>query len=343
MNCKLRTPNSELSKKDRADQAAFAFVMAGMICLYLILCLALELLLVPSLGWAEEEKPQRNPSPSLVASLDRDSARVGAIIGLTLRMRLPEGAMHLDPPAISGLEGLTLLNRQVHTDRIVIRFLADKLDTRKIGPFTLSFLDGDGNSKTLTSNPVSLTVTSNLGEKPEEARLRPIQDIIPIATPWLRYLPWTAGVVALAFVAFGLLWWFRRYRRIRLAGSAQDPPHVRARKALEQLEAEGFFERGEFKAFYFRFSAIMRHYLENLRGFPAAEYTTEEIASHIDHEQDRQLLTLLRQVDLVKFADAIPTLARKANEVKTAFTYIAETTPLNVSANRPETREDRVS
>jgi hypothetical protein len=34
---------------------------------------------------------------------------------------------------------------------------------------------------------------------------------------------------------------------------------------------------------------------------------------------------LLRQADVVKFADSIPTRARKEEEVKTALSYIEET------------------
>jgi hypothetical protein len=103
------------------------------------------------------------------------------------------------------------------------------------------------------------------------------------------------------------------------------PPHILAKKEIELLEAQGLFEKGEVKGFYFRFSEILRRYLESLRRFPAAEFTTEEIALRIHSEEDRMLLTLLRQADVVKFADFIPTPARKEEEVKTALSYIEET------------------
>ncbi|MBW1765520.1 MAG: hypothetical protein JRJ65_00535, partial [Deltaproteobacteria bacterium] len=45
----------------------------------------------------------------------------------------------------------------------------------------------------------------------------------------------------------------------------------------------------------------------------------------IDREQDREVLPLLRQADLVKFADSIPSTARKEEEVEKAFSYIRET------------------
>ena len=114
---------------------------------------------------------------------------------------------------------------------------------------------------------------------------------------------------------------------IKSPAMSQDPPHVWAKKEIEHLEAQRLFEKGQAKAFYFRFSEIIRKYLESLRGFPAAEFTTEEISSSINYEQDRKLLPLLRQADLVKFADATPTPARKEEEVKAALTYIHETSP----------------
>jgi hypothetical protein len=58
------------------------------------------------------------------------------------------------------------------------------------------------------------------------------------------------------------------------------------------------------------------------------ELTTEEIARCIDREQDRDLLALLRQADLVKFADRVPAPARKEEEVKKALSYIQETSPV---------------
>ncbi|MDB4444126.1 hypothetical protein N9174_02160 [bacterium] len=102
---------------------------------------------------------------------------------------------------------------------------------------------------------------------------------------------------------------------------------MRAKKDIDRLEAQRLFEKGLVKEFYFGFSEILRRYMESLRHFPAAEFTTEEIAHHADNEQDRKLLPLLRQADLIKFADVIPTPAGKEEDVKTAISYIQETSP----------------
>jgi hypothetical protein len=265
--------------------------------------------------------------PGLTASLDRESARVGGKVILTLSYRLPEGAGFSDIPEIGGLENLTHMDREIGPDEIRITLLVDQLGSWKTRPISLSYLDKDGKTQVLTTDPVSLTVLSNLGEKPEEAQLKPIQGIIPTTSLWRKYGPWAGGIAGLLLIVFGLLWWYHRRHRKALSAMAQDPAHVWARKEIEHLEAQGLFEKGQAKAFYFRFSEIVRRYLEAIRGFPAAEFTTEEITSCVENEQDRKLLPLLRQADLVKFADTIPTQARKEEEVSTALAYIHETSP----------------
>jgi hypothetical protein len=274
--------------------------------------------------WSQDETI--DSGPGLTAFLDRDSARVGSTIVLTLRYRLPEGAGFFDIPEIKGLETLTDVDREIGPDEIRITLLVDQLGSWKTGPLSLSYLDKEGKTQVLTTDPVSLTVLSNLGEKPEEAELRPIQGIIPTTPLWWKYVPWIAGIAGLLIV-FGFIWWYHKRRRKEFSAMTQDPPHVWAKKEIELLEAQGLFEKGHAKAFYFRFSEIMRQYLEALRGFPAAEFTTEEISSCINYEQDRKLLPILRQADLVKFADAIPTPARKEEEIKTVLAYIHETSP----------------
>jgi hypothetical protein len=266
-----------------------------------------------------------DPGPSLTASLDRESATVGSQVILTLSYRLPEGAGFSDIPEIKGLEKLTPMDREIGPDKIRITLLVDQLGSWKTGPISLNYLDKDGKNQVLKTDPVSLTVLSNLGEKPEDAQLKPIQGIIPITPPWWKYVPWIAGIAGILVIGLGLLWWRNRRRQRTSSAMAQDPAYVWAKREIESLEAQGLFEKGRAKAFYFRFSEIVRRYLEAIRGFPAAEYTTEEITACLKNEQDRKLLPVLRQADLVKFADTIPTQARKEEAVSIALSYIHET------------------
>ncbi|MDY6987043.1 MAG: hypothetical protein SWQ30_03205 [Thermodesulfobacteriota bacterium] len=261
----------------------------------------------------------------LSASLAPDPATFGSLAVLTLDYDLLEGGLLQEEFNIGGLQGLTVIERNVEAGRIAIKLLVDQVDLLKTEPLALSYVDRDGNKQTLTADPVSITVTSTLGERPEEAELRPIQGIIPTRAPWLRYLPWATGLLVVLLAGTGALWWFKRGRFQALSAEVMDPPHVRAKKEIEKLERQALFEKGEIKGFYFRFSEILKRYLEGLRGYPAAEFTTEEIALRIDNEEDRRLLGLLRHADLVKFADTVPSPARKEEEVKTAIDYIQET------------------
>ena len=283
----------------------------------------LAILFWPSVMWSQGDIG--DSKVGLTASLDRESARLGSIVVLTLGYRLPEGGRLPEEVEIKGLQDLTIVGREVEPDQIRLKLMVDRLGSWESGPLLLSYLDEQGQEETLKADPVSLTVLSNLGEKPEEAQLRPIQGIINTKVLWLKYVAWGAGLLCVLVAIAGFLWWRKRRDIKSVSAEVVDPPHVRARREIEELEAQRLFEKGYVKGFYFRFSEILRQYLASLRGFPAAEFTTQEIALCISREEDRRLLSLLRDADLVKFADAVPASCKKEDEVKAALSYIRET------------------
>lgn len=289
--------------------------------------LMLIIFLWPAVSWSHGNN--KETKPGLSAFLDRNSAAVGSIVVLTLRYTLPEGALLPKDPEIRGLEGISIVERIEVPGEIRIKLLVDRLGPWKSGPLSLAVQDKDRGTQVLEAEPVSLTVFSNLGDQPAEAQLRPIQGIVPTQAVWLQYLAWGAGLAGLLLAGLGFFWWRRKRRAQRDFLELEDPPHLRALKQIEQLQAKGIFEKGNVKEFYFSFTEILRRYLESLRGFPAAEFTTEEIARYVDNQQDRKLLPLLREADLVKFADTIPTPARKEEDVKTALDYIQQTSPIS--------------
>ena len=266
-----------------------------------------------------------NSSVGLLATLNPPEAKVGSTVLLTLSYHLPEGARLSPDPQIKGLEGFTIVGRQTGQEQIRVSLLVDRIGRFKSGPLSLTYFDKEGKEGFLKADPVELTVMSNLGKKPEEAQLKPIYGIIPTGSGLIKYLPWVIIALIACAAGIGLFMWFRRRRKKRAFGISQDPSHTLAKKEIDELVSQGLFEKGHFKEFYFRFSEIMRRYLESLRGFPAAEYTTQEIALSIQKQEDRQLLPLLQQADLVKFADLAPTPDRKDDEIVKALSYIRET------------------
>jgi len=279
-------------------------------------------------------------SGTLTASLDQASAPVGGLVWLTLDYRLPKGGRLPEKPEVKGLDGLSILKQIINPRQIRIQLLLDHLGPWQSEPISLSYLDSKGQTQLLTAHPVSIQAVSNLGEKAEKAQLRPIRDIVPVKSIWQSYLLWLAAFAALVLIGLGLFWWYKRRQTPAALTEYMEPPGVRARRELRGLETQRYFENGMVKKHYFVFSEILRRYLESIRSFPAVEYTTEEIAQHIRTEQDRQLLPLLQRADLVKFADDVPTTARKEEDIQAALAYIRETGPplASVSANgrRPE-------
>jgi hypothetical protein len=264
---------------------------------------------------------------TLTATLDQISVPVGGVVWLTLDYRLPEGGRLPEKLDVNGLDDLSILKQALSPGQIRIQLLVDHVGSWQSEPISLTYLDANGQQQLLTAQPISIQVVSNFGEKAEEAQLRPIRDIIPLKSIWQSYLLWSAVIVVLVPIGLGLFWWYKRRRKP--AGPAEyiEPPDVRARRELLGLEKTQYFENGRVKKYYFFFSEILRRYLEAIRNFPAAEYTTEEIARHINAESDRKLIPLLQQADLVKFADTVPTAARKEEDIKAALAYIRKTAP----------------
>jgi hypothetical protein len=279
---------------------------------------------IPWAAWSETALTASEPK--LSASIEKSAAMVGDRLWLTLMYDLPQGTHFPDDSAIQGIEKLAVVERTARKGEIKIRFLVDQLESFNIGPISLTYLDKNGNERTIKAGPVAITVLSNLGKKPEEATLKPIQDIIPTTSIWMPYLPWAAVAGMLLSVVIGWLWRLRKHRPSEITAAMVDPPHVRAEKAIDQLMAGKLFEKGDVKTFYFNFSEIIRRYMASIRPFPAAEMTIEEIVPHArTNAHDQQILPLLRQADLVKFADAVPTLDRKAQDVQAARAYIRQT------------------
>ncbi len=80
--------------------------------------ISIILILLLWFGVVFAESVNNDIPDTLSASLDRDSARVGSVVMLTLSYQLPEGAHVPEEPEIKGLEGLTIIDREIGIDQI---------------------------------------------------------------------------------------------------------------------------------------------------------------------------------------------------------------------------------
>jgi hypothetical protein len=265
----------------------------------------------------------------LTAILIPPTARVGDTVTLNLAFMLPKGFRLPEKPEIEGIDNLSLTDVKPYSGGLKLSFIADSIESIAIGPVKLIYLNDRGEKKTASSDALILKVISNMESSPDKQHLKPIQDIIPAYPLWLPWVLWSLLGLFVLICSVGIIFWLKRRAARKAQATAALPPDIRAKNELENLDASMLFEKGRIKEYYFRFSEILKRYLEDLRGFPAAEYTTEEISQRVALDIDREMVTLLRKADIVKFADDVPSPSRKTDDMKSALEYISVTSSLS--------------
>ncbi len=169
------------------------------------------------------------------------------------------------------------------------------------------------------TRPFRLEIMETRAEQDSVLReLAPVHKVRGELPLWLYYaLPPFLLLLALA----ALLWYLRQRRKKqseqrRTAPALIDsrPNWKRALEDLYELNQKKLPQQGEFIAYYFRLSEIMKVYLESEYGFPANEMTTREIRHHLKYHHNLQLpeqeklINWLQDGDRVKFAKYLPGL-----------------------------------
>ncbi len=160
------------------------------------------------------------------------------------------------------------------------------------------------------------------------------------------YLSWAlAAAVVLALVVFALVKYLeKRGKRISdlWRPAPPLPPHIVAITALEQLHNQKLWQNNRHKLYYSALSDILRTYLAGAFGVGAMEMTTDEIVEAIrdielPQKSAMDLVAVLRDADLVKFAKAMPEADENESAYNKAYYFVEETKPVEES---PEMDED---
>ena len=119
------------------------------------------------------------------------------------------------------------------------------------------------------------------------------------------------------------------------------PAHIVAIEALERLRNEKLWQNDKHKLYYSGLSDILRTYLAGRFEVGAMEMTTDEIAEalrrmDIDHKSKMDLLSVLRDADLVKFAKATPEASENELAYDKAFYFVENTKPVEVVEEEEE-------
>ncbi|WP_299382726.1 hypothetical protein [uncultured Lacinutrix sp.] len=149
--------------------------------------------------------------------------------------------------------------------------------------------------------------------------IKPIIQVEKSIGDWWKYLLLVLLIVAL--VGF-LLWWF--IWRVKPLSEEEEiallPPYDRAKLALRQLDESSYLQNENLKGYYSDLTFIIRKYLDEKVYDRALESTTDELVSRLNLLKDgnqielskndiRNIETILKRADLVKFAKGTPDIA----------------------------------
>ncbi len=142
---------------------------------------------------------------------------------------------------------------------------------------------------------------------------KPIYDIMNVPKTALDYWPWYLAFTTLLALILAYVYW-RKSRKKELVVIPPPPPepaHIVALRALQQLEGEKVWQRGDIKSYHSRLTEIFKEYVEARFGIPAVEQTTEDFLQSIKpltqlNQQREKVEYVLRLADLVKFAKTYP-------------------------------------
>lgn len=146
--------------------------------------------------------------------------------------------------------------------------------------------------------------------------IKPIIEVEKTPSQWFKYFLLT--LLTLSVIGFVLYWFIWRKKPLTKEEKiALLPPYDRAKLALQNLDKSSYLENAEIKDYYSELTFIIRKYLDEKVYDRALESTTDELinrlnllkdGNQIDISKDdiKNIETILKRADLVKFAKSAP-------------------------------------
>ncbi len=246
--------------------------------------------------------------------------------------------------SVSGIDTLSRSGRQ-HTISLTYEMTCFEAGSYNLGRFPVLYLDKNVMDTLYSKEPLSLVVRTFEIDTTKQQ----IVDIKkPIHTPLQfreirNYLLW--GLLALALIGLGIWLFIKMKRRESIfAPRPEEPPHVTAIRALEDMHEQKLWQNGKHKQYYTLLTDIIRTYLEGRYGISAGEMTSDEIRSALRSagletlEYDR-MDRLFSTADLVKFAKFIPDADENERLYSDSY-YFVEDTKLLPTEQVPPAKEE---
>ncbi|MBL0060497.1 MAG: hypothetical protein IPP40_03160 [bacterium] len=264
-----------------------------------------------------------------------DALKIGDPVNYSIKIPIADSLLIIEP---TGLPVRVLPLDPLHKpDGNVFEFSAAVYDTGTLEIPALAillFVKGQV-TDTIWTEPREVIVGSTLADSASAPRpLKPYEEHpLRVADIVREFWQWAVGALVLGALVFA---WLRYRNRPKTGEVAPTPPPLPpadlAIRELIALRDNKYPERGMLKEQYSEFSEILRRYVEGNWEFAALEMTTYELASELKRDDlppglREELLPVLRESDLVKFAKQIPTLASANAIVDLGFKIVEQTKP----------------
>lgn len=316
--------------------------------------LLLALLLCAPLARAQE-------TPRTTSRLEPDSIGIGDRFDLVIEVEKDLVQVvefpTFEPPAGSGFEVVALppvdtLERDGRRLRLAKRYRLAAFEEGRFNLGRAQVLYADKNI--LDTLPVGDSLLLEVGTFRIDSTSHSIFDLkgqrtLPFRFAEIRgYVAW--GLAALALLA-AAAWALRRWlaaRGRRLGDLFRPapplPPHVAAIRALEALHHQKLWQNNRHKLYYSGLTDILRTYIAARWEIGAMEMTSDEIVAalrdtELPDKARRDLGSILRNADLVKFAKATPEAEENEADYLKCYYFVEETKPADPD---PATLEEKM-
>ena len=162
--------------------------------------------------------------------------------------------------------------------------------------------------------------------------IKPIIEVDKSSSKWWKYL--LIVLLFLAIIGFLLYWFIWRKKPLTEEEEiALLPPYKRAKLALKKLEDSQYLMHSELKEYYSELTLIIRKYLDEKVYDHSLESTTDELVDRLrllkdgnqidlSKETIKNIETILKRADLVKFAKSKPDVALAELDINTISSEI---------------------
>jgi len=164
-----------------------------------------------------------------------------------------------------------------------------------------------------------------------EGKEADIKEIEPVPITFRETVPYLLGLIILALLILGYLYYRRKQAAKKgkpIRKAPPEPAYVIAERELDQLKNEKLWQQNKLKEYYSRLTFIIRKYVEHQFGIKAMEQTSSEILQSVrDYglfdAQTREILAeMLPLADMVKFAKGTANPDDNVKHLENAYQFI---------------------